>query len=440
MSRAPKKFPRAILQRRRRIAGRFLLFIVGIALACTALETYLRLKWPFLHGEIVSHFHPKVGITRQPNAEMRWTKEHSEFWTVQPVNSLGFLDREPPSLEQTSTGCHIAIIGDSFVEARQVSIADKFHIRLEQLAGKELPRLNITTSAFGIGNTGQINQLPYWDEFARHLRPCVFVLVFVQNDFANNHPVLQALDSGGWDPDHNPFTTATKSEDGTLRLRPPDRKFIESRLPRLPMSWASRLRIYSSERLYLAKWLHSKLLLWEYNHSRAGEDPELDMWVNLLSRRPGYDSLADEWPSLTEKGRYDHPHSIYSVFGKKDLPPVFEEALEFTAFALDQFKARAERDDIPLLILSTHTMGTRGDWNFDRMHALAEERGIPVIDQADYILRQGGRIEDACWTHDGHWTPIGHQWAAEALLEYLKENPHICRTQSSGSNSPGAIQ
>ena len=430
MSRAPKKFPRAILQRWRWIVGRFLLFIVGTALACTALETSLRLKWPFLNGEIVSHFHPEAGMIRKPNAEVRWTKEHSEFWTVQRANSLGLLDREPPSLEQTSTGCHIAIIGDSFVEAREVPIADKFHIQLEQLAGKELPRLNITTSAFGIGNTGQINQLPYWDEFARHLRPCVLVLVFVQNDFANNHPVLQALDSGGWDPNHNPFTTAARGEDGTLQLRDPDPKFMERRLPRLPMSWASRVRIYSSKRFYLAKWLHSKLLLWEYTHPGANEDPELNMWVKHLSKRPGYDSLAKEWPPLTEKGKHDHPYSIYSVFGKEELPPVFEEALEYTAFALEQFKARAERDDIPLLILSTHTMGTRGNWNFDRMNALAKARGIPVIDQADYILRQGGRIEDAHWVHDRHWTPIGHQWAAEVLLEYLKENPHICRTQS----------
>ncbi len=419
----------SLAQRLRKIAGRTLLFLAGIAFACAALETYLRLKWPFLNGEILSDFHPQAGMIRKPNAEVRWTKEHSEFWTVQRANSLGFLDREPPSPEQRGTGCHIAFIGDSFVEAREVSLSEKFHIRLEEIASKSLPHLKITTSAFGIGNTGQINQLPYYNEFARPLRPCILILVFVQNDFANNHPVLQALDSGGWDPNHNPFTTAARGKDGRLQLEDPDSKFMERRLPRLPMSWASRVRIYSSKRSYLAKWLHSKLLLWEYTHPGANEDPELNMWVKHLSKLPGYDSLAKEWPPLTEKGKHDHPYSIYSVFGKKDLPPVFEEALEYTAFALDQFKARAERDDIPLLILSTHTMGTRGNWNFDRMNALAKEQGIPVIDQTAYIHRQGGQIENAHWRHDRHWTPLGHQWAAEALLEYLKANQHICRDQ-----------
>ena len=440
MSREPKKFPRTIPRRLRRIAGRVFLFIVGIALACAALESYLRLQWPFLNGEIPSRFHPKVGITRQPNAQMRWTNPYSEFFIVERVNSLGFLDREPLSPEQRGAGCHITIIGDSFVEARQVAIADKFHVQLEEMAAQELHDLNITTSAFGIGNTGQINQLRYWDEFAQPLNPCVLVLVFVVNDFANNHPVLQALDSRGLNPDHNPFPTAARNEDGALELRKPDPKFVERRLPRLPMSWIRRARIYSSQRSYLAKWLHSKLLLWEYTHPNPGGDPDINFWVNHLSQNPHYATLAEEWPAAiqTGPGLLYSVTSIYNVFRKKELPPIFEEALEFTAFALDQFKERADRDGVSLVILSTMSMGTYGDRRFDRMNALAKERGIPVIDQAAYIRRQGADFEDARFPHDGHWNPAGHQWAAEALLEYLKENPHICCNHSNKVESADA--
>ena len=433
MIRRPNKFPCPILQRLRRIAGRGLLFLAGIAFACVALEIYLRLKWPFLNGEIPSRFHPEAGMIRRPNTEVRWTREHSEFFTVQRVNSLGFLDREPPSPEQRGTGCHIVFIGDSFVEAKEVHSAEKFHIRLEQIAEKELPLLNITTSAFGRANTGQINQLPYYDEFIQPLRPCVLALVFVINDFANNHPVLQALDTQGLDPDHNPFVTAQKSKDGTFSLRDPDPKFREHMLQRLPMSWASRMRIYSSRRFYLAKWLHSKLLLWEYTHPKPGEHPEIKLWVEILSQQPRYNYLTNGWPTTIEKGVLAHLYSttsIYSVFHQENLPPVFKEALEYTAFALDQFKQRADQDGISLVILSTMTMGTQGDLIFDRMNDLAKERGIPVIDQTDYIRRQGGEIEDVRWRHDSHWTPLGHQWAAEALLEYLKANQHICCAQS----------
>ena len=68
-----------------------------------------------------------------------------------------------------------------------------------------------------------------------------------------------------------------------------------------------------------------------------------------------------------------------------------------------------------------------GDSPFARMNAMAEERGIPVIDQAAFIRRQGAELREAEWAHDSHWSPAGHQWAAEALLEYLKENQDICR-------------
>ena len=430
--RKSKEILRKILRFLRQAGRKVLLLLAGTAFACAALETYLRLQWPFITNKESTHFHLKAGSIREPNAEVHSTSNYGEFFTIQRVNSFGFLDREPPRPEQTSAGCHIAFIGDSFVEARQVAIADKFHVRLERLAAQELPDLNITTSAFGRGGTGQINQLPYYDEFARPLHPCVLVLVFVVNDFANNHPVLSSLQRAeAWDPEHSPFATVEKNADVAFDLLPPDRDFRKRMLPCLPMSWTSRVktrvRIYSTQKFYLAKWLYSKRLLWKYARIEAAkeghketEDPQMTAWVNLLSRRPHYASLAEEWPPIAR---------INSVFEREDLPPIFEEALEFTAYALDQFEARADQDGVSLIILSTHTMGARGDLPFDRMNALAKERGIPVIDQADYIRRQGGRIPDAHWEHDRHWNATGHQWAAEALLEYLKKNPHICLTR-----------
>ena len=63
---------------------------------------------------------------------------------------------------------------------------------------------------------------------------------------------------------------------------------------------------------------------------------------------------------------------------------------------------------------------------FERMSEMAATLGIPVIDQADYILRQGSALTDARWPHDWHWNPAGHQWAAEALLEYIEQRPEVC--------------
>ena len=79
-----------------------------------------------------------------------------------------------------------------------------------------------------------------------------------------------------------------------------------------------------------------------------------------------------------------------------------------------------------MVILASHTMGPSADPLFERMTEMAAERGIPVISQSDYVARQGGNIEDAKFAQDDHWSAQGHQWAAEALLEWLRENPQVC--------------
>ena len=78
-------------------------------------------------------FVPGVGVLFLPNVEVRATN-HLDFWTVSRTNRWGFLDREPISPERAAESCHITVIGDSFVQAKQVPISDKFHVRLEDLA------------------------------------------------------------------------------------------------------------------------------------------------------------------------------------------------------------------------------------------------------------------------------------------------------------------
>ena len=107
----------------------------------------------------------------------------------------------------------------------------------------------------------------------------------------------------------------------------------------------------------LAKWLDAK--------RRASfpddTDPELIARVALLSRRsPCYAALLDGWRPTTREGMDD------PFLHTQDLPPVYEDALDFTAFALDQFRERADRHGAALVILSTHYIGTRGDLAFDR--------------------------------------------------------------------------
>ena len=192
------------------------LLVAGLVLIGLAGEAWLRSTVPFRTSHRPTVFVPGVGILLRPDTEIRWTNG-LDFWTVSRTNSLGFLDREPPSPERAMESCRIAVIGDSFVEARQVHIPEKFHIRLEELAARELSHLDVTTSAFGRSGTGQINQLAFYDEYARHLHPKLVVLVLVPNDYIDNFPLWKAIQTG-LDPEHLPYVSAARAEDGSFRV------------------------------------------------------------------------------------------------------------------------------------------------------------------------------------------------------------------------------
>ena len=390
------------------------LLVAGLVLIGLAGEAWLRSTVPFRTSHRPTVFVPGVGILLRPDTEIRWTN-NLDFWTVSRTNSLGFLDREPPSPERATEHCHIAMIGDSFVEAMEVPIAQKFHVRLEEMAARELSHLDVTTSAFGRGTTGQINQLALYDEYVRRLRPQLLVLVFVDNDFMDNSAFLDVF-SIRWrlDPRYLPFVYAERGEDGNVRLRPPDPNWA-SRLPQ-PHSaklWRSHIVEWMVKRSYLAGWLDAKTSV-------------LTSSPGVGDHMAGYPEIAAPYETLLDGWRPTVWRHLNDEFEKENPLPVFKDALAFTAFALDRFRERTQRDGTSLVLLATHRMGQAGGRLTSHMNAMAEARDIPIINQYDYIVGRGTAVEDAHWAHDAHWTPTGHQWAAEALLEYLTRNQSVC--------------
>ena len=270
----------------------------------------------------------------------------------------------------------------------------------------------LTTAAFGIKATGQAAQLPLYDEYARNPRPNLVTLVFTGNDFADNSPVLQGVRHGLY-PERLPFASVRRGADGALRLFPPHRgggrALPAQKTPLWLRIWREALKESS-----FAAWAAASLGL------SARDNAQSVAWAQEIRRRPGYESFWDGWDPA--KATRD----LQEFFAQPEPPPTFQEALRFTAFALDEFQRRAERDGAALVILATHIMGPSDDPLFQRLAAMAGERGIPVVNQHDYIDRVGGNVKDAHFKRDLHWSPQGHQWAAEALMEWLRENPQVC--------------
>ena len=371
-----------------RVAGwNAVVLACGLGLVAVAAEGWLRLTRPFKESAWTSSYVPGVTRLFAPHSESRWTN-HSEFWQVSRTNSLGFLDREPPSPELARAGCHVAFVGDSFVEAKEVAVADKSHVRFEEMAASRLPHLDVVTTAWGVSGMGQVQQLPMWDKWIRLWSPDVVVLVFVYNDLTGNargvvENWFEGRDwEGGGETELNldvagpRVATAHRVAGSRIVLRLPGQRLGS---PRESESRGRGNSIPSGLRPWLLPWWNFKRML-----RTRGEE---------ASVRPNPD-------------------------------------LDFTAFALDQWRERTQRAGSRLVVLSTHA--TRLSWPsapaevFERLAPMVEALGIPLVDQYDYIVRRGGDPRDASWRQDRHWNPQGHQWAAEAMLERLERHPGAC--------------
>ena len=391
------------------------LIIVGVVGALFVKELYHWQTMPFTDSFVPWRFRPGVGFVPEPNTDVRYTNR-LDYWTVSRTNSLGFLDREPISPEQAARSCHISMIGDSFVDARQVPTADKFHVRLEALADREMPHLNVTTSAFGMSASGQVAQLRLYDAYARWLSPKLVVLPFIRNDLTDNSKLLTAV-TKGWRPDRMPYSYAERIPDGTIILIPPyhepEKLSVRKSQPSADtlMGKVSFLFKSSHTLVYDLQLLYPNVQTWA-----TGMFTHLEAIKNLY---PQYRDAFGDWQPADD--RIESVESADAFF-VDDPPPVFKDAVDFTAFALDQFKQRAAHDNFALLLLDVHLSR--------RMRmlvtSLATDREIPIVSMEDYLTSRGIVQQETHWPHDQHWSPAGHQLAAEVLLEYLEHNQAIC--------------
>jgi lysophospholipase L1-like esterase len=176
---------------RRKGIPRLLLFLVSIAVGLVLCEVSLR-AFHLGQTRTASLYHGRI-VKLPPHTSFT---NYNEQENLVVTNNLGFHDRER---EATNDNYRMLVLGDSFVEGRQVKTEDLFTSRLERKLTAEGQKVEVING--GVEGTGTPYQYVLWKEFFEpsvkvdHLVLCFFM----GNDLTDNTRELAAATSGTTD-------------------------------------------------------------------------------------------------------------------------------------------------------------------------------------------------------------------------------------------------
>jgi hypothetical protein len=386
-----------------------LIAVLTAFVSLAAAEAFLRTTLPFVASYWPARFDPTIGFVFEPGAELRWTNG-VDFWQSTVVNEDGMLDRKMPGPKTAGT-CRILFVGDSFVEAAQVPIADKVQAVIEKMARARGGLPSIEAAGVGFSGTGQASQLALYEKIGRKFAPDIVVLVVVSNDFTDNSAILSGL-LNGWDPRRPPREFFVPGDGpGDFVRQKIDPAWREAGMP---------VGIVPEGSIDAALARLSYLYVFVRGHLRA-QFPSLfpDRSAEAIAVRVAWARGIDLYAKAEQGWNLAEYPGADAMFKKPGpLPPVFDEALAATRAAFAEFKRLGEADNFRLLALGSHSLYPPSPF-VDRLRAILGDLDIPYADQTEHIGKAGGAVAQAHFPRDGHWSAQGHFWAAETVLERI---------------------
>jgi len=379
----------------RRLLAIVLMLVSGVVVALLAAEAALRVAG--IRYPVFDTYDDLRGVALRPGNEGWYQREGRAYLRI---NSSGYRDTEHEVAKAPNT-FRIAVLGDSFAEARQVDIGDTFWTHLGQhlgscpaYAGRTIDVLN-----FGIGGYGTTEELLTLRKDALRYSPDLVLLAFfVGNDVRDNSRALTLAE--GWRVPKPIYFR----QNGKLTL---DDSFRQSRGQQL---------------LYEAT--HHSRLLELVNEGRR-------VWVTRQVQASAARDAARAGPATVDE--------IYAP----PADPEWQEAWLVTEELLSQMhrEVAAAGARFVVAMVTTpeqvqpdpavrHALETRlgvSDLFYAdrRLSALGERDGFQVIKLAEHLQRVA--TERHVFLHgfknsvmgEGHWNEEGHREAAKVMLEGL---------------------
>ncbi len=342
---------------------------------------------------------PLTGWGTNINTTLRWSLD-GYFDTLIEYNSLGFRGPDVP-YEKSNDMYRILIIGDSFVEAREVDYEDTFAVQLANLlADHTTPdRKSFEVIAVGTTGWGTLQGYLYYHHEGKKFSPDLVIHSFYINDVVDNHPQQ-------FYPDRNldfliDSDTVTVLSEGSA-TNAPQVDLAQRAFDSLP-SILTDLNITEMLRQVLAPPRQQVTI--------TGDLGKVHPQTYIYLREPEIEGYAEAWERTQRAYEIwaNEVHSVGSDFMVLAIDITAERVTELSTYFQEEQAGWVWDIDLPhkrlsdiLAPLDVPLILTRGVYN-----ELAETSNRNVY---SYLFIPG----------DGHWNAEGHRITAELLFDALQ--------------------
>lgn len=331
-----------------------------------------------------------LGYRLEPSQEGRFiTPEASGTFRINPQ---GFNNDQDYSPQRIGRRFRVAVLGDSFIEALQVSRGLRVFDRLE--AGLRASGVDAEVYTFAVSGYGTGQELLLLEHEVLPYHPDLVVLLFVQNDLADTACVLAS------DRAKPCFFLGP----GGQLLRKDADPHRPNRLARLACQ-SALVRYFLVQRRTLER-------------LRALRDPKpFDALVGIYAKTPTIE-LEEGW-------RVAEACLARMVALSRDAGAEF---LVTNQVAISPGRAEMVRGG-----------GADVDQPAHRLADIARARGIPFFDLGPAFKSAATTVaEPLIIPNDGHWSARGHQVAAEALLGPIRSA--LLRNSGNSGTTPESVR
>jgi hypothetical protein len=384
---------------------------------------------------------PNTGWSLQPNAQGRSFSRMYEYDVDVYINSLGLRADESIGYEKGDDVYRIIVLGDSYIEAMQVELAESLPQQLGRLYSAQTDKQVEVLNA-GTGGWGTDQQLLWLrEEGVKYSPDLILLAVYPANDFMNNSLALEAANHGRI---QKPFF---QLENGELRLN--YHPFDPATTPPVTVENAVILPETSlpGPLTSLGNWLHEHSAFYRYADPRVrvAAPPFAAALARTGLITPGQESkIAAQSP--------DYVPIAYGVY-QRTQNETWQAATDITVALFAEFQRTAT--DIGAgtaavliaapeqvyasewqKILQSYPVIRTWDWDLDipqqRAAAALTAAGVPFVDLLPTFRTLAANSAPLHYENDGHWNHRGHALAAKATYNFLAANallPNVGSTQ-----------